>query len=51
MIVINYGILPFGYISLIGLISEWIEYKKTIVPSASGRYGVTYEADRSRHPE
>lgn len=28
MIIINYGILPFGYISVIDLPSEWIEYKK-----------------------
>lgn len=28
MIIINYGILPFGYISVIDLMFEWIEYKK-----------------------
>ena len=50
MIIINCGILPFGYISVIDLPSEWIEYKKTKSPSVCGRHGVAYEADRSRHP-
>ena len=50
MIIINYGILPFGWISIIDLLCEWIEYKKSIAPSVSGRRGVVYEADRSRHP-
>lgn len=48
MIIINYGILSFGWLSIIELPSEWIEYKKSIVPSVSGRHGVVYEADRSR---
>ena len=51
MIIINYGILPFGYISVVDLMFEWIEYKKTKLPSVCGRRGVAYEADRSRHPE
>lgn len=51
MIIINYGILPFGYISIIDLMSEWIEYRKTRSPSVCSRHGVAYEADRSRHPE
>ena len=50
MIIINYGILSFGWLSIIEVPSEWIEYKKSIVPSVSGRRGVVYEADRSRHP-
>ena len=50
MLVINYGILPFGWISIIDLLCEWIEYKKSIAPSVYGRHGVVYEADRSRHP-
>lgn len=50
MIIINYGILSFGWLSIIKLPSEWIEYKKTISPSVSGRHGVAYESDRSRHP-
>lgn len=51
MMIINYGILSFGWLSIIELPSEWIEYKKTKLPSACGRRGVAYEADRSRHPE
>lgn len=51
MIIINYDILLFWWLSIIEMPSEWIEYKKTIVPSVSGRHGVAYEADRSRHPE
>ena len=51
MLVINCGILPFGWISIIDLLCEWIEYKKTIAPPVSRRHGVAYEADRSRHPE
>ena len=50
MIIINYGILPFGWISIIDLLCEWIEYKKSIAPSVYGRHGVSYESDRSRHP-
>ena len=51
MIIINYGILPFGYISIIDLPSKWIEYIKIKALSVCGRRGVAYEADRSRHPE
>ena len=51
MIIIHCGILSFGYISIMDLPSEWIEYIKTKLPSACGRRGVAYEADRSRHPE
>ena len=50
MIIINYGILSFGWLSIIELPSEWIEYKKSIAPSVYGRHGVAYESDRSRHP-
>ena len=50
MIIINYDILPFGYISTIDLLYEWIEYKKSIAPPVLRRHGVAYEADRSRRP-
>lgn len=50
MIFVNYDILSFGYY-VICMVSEWIGYRKTINPSVSGRHGVAYEADRSRHPE
>ena len=50
MIFVNYDILSFGYY-VICIVSEWLGYRKTINPSVSGRNGVAYEADRSRHPE
>ena len=50
MIFVNYDILSFGYY-VICMASKLIGYRKTINPSVSGRRGVAYEADRSRHPE
>lgn len=50
MIFVNYDILSFGYF-VIFIMSELIGYRNTINPSVSGRCGVAYEADRSRHPE
>ena len=50
MIIYEWDILLFRPI-MAEMPSKWIEYKKSIVPSVSGRHGVVYEADRSRHPE
>lgn len=50
MVFVNRNIFSFGYY-VIYMVSELIGYRKTINPSVSGRHGVAYEADRSRHPE
>lgn len=51
MIIYEWDILSFRPIVKVNLDSEWIEYRKLVAPSACGRCGVSYEADRSRHPE
>lgn len=51
MIIYEWDILSFRPIVAINLPSEWIEYKKSNIPDACDRKGVSYEADRSRHPE
>ena len=43
MAIICVGIILF-------LMGEWIVFIKTKPPSVSGRLGVAYLADRSRHP-
>lgn len=50
MIFVNSDILSFGYY-VICMVSELIGYRKRKKPSALGRRGVPYEADRSMHPE
>lgn len=51
MIIYEWDILSFRPIVKANLDSEWIECRKPVAPSACGRCGVSYEADRSRHPE
>ena len=50
MVFVNHNIFSFGYY-VICMVSELIGYRKTTNPSVFGRRGVSYEADRSRHPE
>lgn len=50
MIFVNHDIFSFGYY-VIYMVSELIGYRKRKKPSALGRRGVSYEADRSMHPE
>ena len=47
----EWDILSFRPIVKVNLDSEWIECRKPVAPSVCGRCGVSYEADRSRHPE
>lgn len=50
MVLMIPDILSFGYF-VIFMMSELIGYRKRKKPSALGRRGVSYEADRSMHPE
>lgn len=50
MVLLIPDILSFGYYAIF-IISELIGYRKRKKPSALGRRGVSYEADRSMHPE
>lgn len=50
MVFVNHNIFSFGYF-VIFMMSELIGYRKRKKPSELGRRGVSYEADRSMHPE